>query len=146
MPAFLLSLLPALRKHWKLLAGAAAILAVFFAGWYVNGVRWENRMMDAREKRTQAVLDAVQEARDEMVDRFKLQVALRDRHADVLTADLAAIREENTALAAEIESAGLIKPELITCDITGDKIDEPPNPFSDNFVDLWNDAGRVRDD
>ena len=103
-------------------------------------------MLDAREKRTQAVIEAVKEARDNLLADFRLQVTERDRLANSLNAELAEIRQTNDALSAEIEQASLIKPGLISCDATtGEKV-EPPNPFSDNFTDLWNSAGRVRDD
>ena len=71
MPAFILGLLPALKKHWKLIAAAVGVLAVFLAGWTINGTRWENRLLEERTARQEAVIEAVEAAQKKLMDDFR---------------------------------------------------------------------------
>ena len=73
MPLFLLNLLPMLKKHWKVSAVVALVIVVFFAGWKVNGDRWEAKVAKERADRAEAVALAVAEREAELHARFKEQ-------------------------------------------------------------------------
>ena len=142
MPIFLLKYLPLVRKHWKLITCGVALVACFFAGWNVNGTRWESRMLTERAERQQVVLDAVMQREVELREAFTAQQAASDEVARTLDATIATLQADYTELTTRANTEPLVKTVTVeTC--TG----EPnANPFTDNFVDLWNDAGGMRDD
>ena len=150
MPIWALKFLPLLRKHWRIIAVAVALCVVFGAGWKVNGWRWESRVESERAARQEAITAAVVQREAELREAFRVQQDAADAVARGLARDLHALRDRNDALQAEIDTAPLTQPLAtdVTCtdNETGEIREVQPNPFSGNFVDLWNRAGRVRDD
>ena len=144
MPIFLLNLLPMLKKHWKPVAVAVVLLAAFVAGWRINGDRWEAKVATERAERQTAVTEAVLAREVELRKAWNADLRVATAVAVALESDLAEIRVRNSALSAEIDTRSLVKPTVISCDTTGETVNA--NPFSDDFVDLWNAAGRLRDD
>jgi hypothetical protein len=152
MPPFLLTLLPKalpfLGKFKKPLLYVAIVAVIFAAGWQVNGWRWENKMLDARIKASELVMTAVKRREAELREQYKDQLTKVMLIREDLQDQLAEIHSRNSALSAEIETRSLTKPVDVTCtdNATGQVHEVQPNPFSASFVDIWNAAGRVRND
>lgn len=149
MPAILLNLLPLLKSNWKLIAVVLILLGAFGTGWKVNGWRLETRYAEEASAREEAVREELTRRIEQMRATFNQQVTVIERQRDALNAKLAEISAANDALSAEIESTPLVKPTTdVTCidNETGIAHEQPPNPFSGDFVRLWNSAGRVRND
>lgn len=148
--ALILKSIPGLLKtYWKPLAVVAILCSAFFTGWKVNGWRLETHYEAERNERARIVQKATQEALDNLRADYEKQLLEANGLATSLSAEIAAIRQTNEALSAEIDSSTtLVKSSDITCtdNETGLVQNETQNPFSDDFVRLWNDAGRVRDD
>lgn len=135
---WLLGLVPMFRKHGKALVVVSLLVGVFAAGWKANGWRLEEAWQEERARRAEAVATAIAERETLIRAEWDARlVIVKQQRNDLLDTTLQ-IREERDALKAEIDSAALIKPELVVCDVTGEVENEPQNPFSDGFVDLWN--------
>ncbi len=144
MPIFLLKFLPLVRKHWKLVVVAVLLAGAFTSGWRISGTRWEAKVATERAERQTAVTEAVLARELELRLQWNADLAVAKGVAVRLTLDLTQVRVRNSDLLAEIATRSLVKPTVISCDITGETVNA--NPFNDNFVDLWNAAGRLRDD
>jgi hypothetical protein len=133
-------------KMKKPMVYGIAVLLVFGMGWKVNGWRLESKHVAEEAKRAEEVQRMLLEREAQVRARWFDNLRKANELSDVLNAELAEIKTRNYALSAEIDAQSLIKAEIITCPITGEKKSEPPNPFNNNFVDLWNSAGRMRND
>ena len=145
MPLFLLNLLPMLKKHWKVSAVVALVIVVFFAGWKVNGDRWEAKVAKERADRAEAVALAVAEREAELHARFKEQQLVTQNIALALQQELDRVNIEFAQTNAALDTARLVKPVETTCTTVNETgvvtHETQPNPFSDDFVNLWNDPG-----
>ena len=143
-----LNLLGLVKKHWKIFAVGGVLLGAFWGGWEVNGWRLESSYAEEMAERDRIAREAAQEAMDRMRAVYEERLGIANGLATSISAKIAEIRAENDALSARIEaSSGLVKPSDVTCidNTTGIAHEEQPNPFGDDFVRLWNDAGGVRD-
>jgi hypothetical protein len=147
MPTFLLNLLPLVKQFKTPLLYALLAAVVFGAGWKVNGWRLESRYESEAADRAREVATAVSEAVEASRQEYLIDLQQVIDINDALHTDLAEIRSANDALSAEIETAPLVT-SSVTCtdNETGEVLEEQPNPFTDDFVRLWNDAGRLHDD
>lgn len=150
MPIFLLNLLPILKKNWKIIAVIAVVVATFGAGWKANGWRLESKYEGEEAKRQAAITAEIQRLEAELRREYVLQLEKVEEINDALSAEITHIRITNDALSAEINATTtLVKSTAdVTCidNETGIAHEAQPNPFSDDFVRLWNAAGGMRND
>lgn len=144
----LLRLLPLLRTHWRKLAGIGALVVVFAAGWTVNGWRYESQIEEERAARAEAVAEAVAKREAELIERLQGQRKATEAVSLRLSERIDELLTENADLLSDINTAPLVKPREVPCvDLdTGEEHASQPNPFSAEFVLLWNRAGGLRDD
>lgn len=140
-----------LGANWKIIAGAAAIAAIFGAGWQTNGWRYEAQYRDAEKE----IFEQIEERRAELLAEFETTRQADDVARAALTSDLAGLRSRNTELQAQIQTASLAKtePEVqiqwrdrVVREET-DELCGPPvlaNPFSLDFVRLFNESADQR--
>ena len=139
-------MLGALLGQWKLIAAVAGVAGLFFAGWTVNGWRWESRIADAERQHAADVREAQARVRAE----WDAQRLIDEANRDGLNSDLERLRNVNTRLNQELADAQLVKPETVIETQWRDRVvtEEvevcgPPtlaNPFSAQFVGLFNDS------
>jgi len=133
-----------LRRHWKLALGVVLVAGAFGTGWKVNGWRLEEQHATERLKAVQAAREEFQRLQAEQRAAYDAQLAERDRVAEALTERLVAVRTRATELRNEVDEARLSKPE--PTEGTDSEVSCDRNPFSGNFVRLWNDAGSLGSD
>jgi hypothetical protein len=126
----------------RFIAVAIAIAAVFLAGAMWSNQKHAQREADFEREKTIAIAEAVKER-----DKAHRIALMEEKQArDSLIADLEALGDREVELLERIETAELTRPasEIIIervverdgeCEIIG-------NPFTDDFVKLWNDASR----
>lgn len=137
----------ALLGNWKLIAAGAAVIAIFLAGWNINGTRWESKW-------NKAILDrqeAVDELRAEMRAEFEAQRDVDDVARRQLAVNLTTLRAQNQRLETELDDAQLTKTpdevRIVWRDrVIREEVDgacEAPvlaNPFTSDFARLFNDS------
>jgi hypothetical protein len=138
----MLAIIPQALKTKAGRTGAVAVvvaLGAFLGGWKVAEWRYGARLSDYKAAHAQAVADAVAAREAMLVARFQQQQAATHEVEVTLAQRLAAIRTERDAAEAEL-AAG---PRVLIKEVQTDG--ECRNPFSADFVHLWN-HGRVLDD
>ena len=140
MPPFILGLLPLLRRNWRIFALIGLLGCVFASGWKVNGWRLENHYTEQIAERERIMREAAADANAALKQIYEARAEASQKAARQLERDLQHLRAQNADLVIEIEGARLVKPSNVTCtdNDTGEIHEIQPNPFSDNFVDLWN--------
>ena len=136
----------ALLGNWKLIAAGAAVIAIFLAGWNINGTRWESKW-------NKAVLDrqeAVDELHAEMRAEFEAQRDVDDVARRQLAVNLTTLRAQNQRLETELDDAQLTKtPDEVRIEWRDRVIREEAgaciapvlaNPFTADFARLFNDS------
>jgi len=114
---------------WSLLAVA---LGAGVAGWQVNG--WRLSSAAARDK---ARADRAFAAElDKRLAAYRIKVTTLEAHSAELNTELEALRTAHSALQQEIDHVPLLPPPVGACAVR--------NPFSDDFVRLWNAAAAQR--
>lgn len=140
-----------LLANWKIAAGAAAIAAVFLAGWKVNGWRYEAEYAEAFE----TIQEQLAERRTELLVEFEETRQTDQAARAAMSSDLSALRARNDELQDQVDSTLLVKsePEIVVQwreRIVREEIDEtcgPPvlaNPFGPEFVRLYNESSDQR--
>jgi len=112
-----------------LLVGTALVSGTL--GWRVNGWRLHAAQQRAADKAEQAYRERLADD----LEHWKLQVEVLQTEAQTLRTDLTSLRKHNAALVEDINDANLLVQRGPGC--TG-------NPFSDDFVRLWNGASAPR--
>ena len=140
-----------LTGNWKMIAAGFAVVAIFTAGWKVNGWRYEAEYREAEL----AIFDEIAERRAVLLAEFEDLRQGDDLARAIMATDLAAQRARADQLASELESASLVKTEteivvqwrdrVVTED--ADEICGKPvlaNPFGAEFVRLFNESADQR--
>lgn len=133
----------AFMKYWKPAAAIALLALSFGAGWQTNGWRMGEKIENAKAEQ----LAAFEKRRSELLAAHAEQQE-RDQAARVaLSRDLEAARSDAARLAAEVETLRLTpsSPVIERVLVPGDCESGQPevvlaNPFSDDFVRLWNES------
>ncbi len=115
----------ALRNRVVVLTLLGAVLAAGAAGWHVNG--WRLRS-EAAQREQRAAREFRRQLDKELAD-WKEKSARLESESQQLSTALALTRTYYEALSEEIANAELL-PAPGTCPVR--------NPFSDEFVRLWN--------
>lgn len=133
---------------YKMIAAVAGVAVVFFAGWTVNGWRWESRVADAERRHSQDV----REARQQVFDEWDAQRVIDNASRVTLTEDLALLEQVNKRLEMELDDAQLVKPITVVEERWRERVIReesetcgPPvlaNPFTTEFARLFNDSSR----
>lgn len=137
MPIHLI--IPFLKKYWKLGAIAIVLFAAFTAG-----KKWEEAKYARERARTaEAVAVAITKREHEIREQYRKQLEEDTRARMLLQDDLSLLRLRERDLLSQIDELSLVKPASQIV-IEGCTEDEKiiANPFSDDFVRLWNDASR----
>lgn len=137
MPIHLI--IPFIKKYWKLGAIAIILFASFMAG-----KRWEEAKYARERARTaEAVAEAITKREQAIREQHRQQVEEDTRAREILQEDLSLLRLRERDLLARIDQLSLVKP-VSQVVIEGCTEDEEiiANPFSDDFVKLWNESAR----
>lgn len=123
-------------KNWKLFAALGLATALFLGGWYTNGWRWEAKFADAAIAATQEY-EAIQQ---KLNAEFAAQLEVDENARRKLAAALKSTRTHASALEKEARSLRLTQSRIPDeTSPTGEcNVETIHNPFSDNFVRLWN--------
>lgn len=107
----------------------AVILAIFAAGWTVNGWRYRAKMEAQRAE----IANDYAKQNALFMQKYREQVKRDQTAAEALSADLERVRQERRALEERLHSAAVVKDYDQICIDGGSG-----NPFSGDFVRLWN--------
>ena len=142
---FLAKAAPALAKYGvKIALVVAAALALFIGGCQYANVKNAEEWADYERQKAVAIADRVAELNAEWNIRLHEEETARA----ILQGDLSVIRKHRDSLIAGIRAAQLTKPiEDVNIEACLETDDENvklviANPFSPDFVSLWNDASK----
>ena len=128
----------------KLIGAAVAVSLIFGAGWKINGWRLNAKFAKTQE----AVIADYEERQRELNEQAREQAARDETAREALSRDLQESRARTLALETELETIQLtpIDPVIERVLVPGDCTNDQPevvlaNPFSDDFVRLWNQSG-----
>lgn len=135
-------------KYWKPIAASAFAVLLFAAGWKASSVRWEAKVLKAEQK-AQIAYEA---ARDRLFQEWDTQRIADEAARVALSQQLSDARTQTSQLEEELRSVRLtpVEPVIETVLVPGDCESGQPevvlaNPFSPDFVRLWNDSARRSD-
>ena len=137
MPIHLI--IPFLKKYWKLGAIAIVLFATFMAG-----KKWEEAKYARERARTaEAIAEAITKREQAIREQHRKQVEEDALARELLQEDLGLLRLRERDLLSQINQLSLVKPATQVV-IEGCTEDEEiiANPFSDDFVRLWNESAR----
>lgn len=137
MPIHLI--IPFLKKYWKIGAIAIVLFGAFMAG-----KKWEEAKYARERARTaEAIAEAITKREQAIREQHQQQVEEDMLARQLLQEDLGLLRLRERDLLARIDELSLVKP-VSQVVIEGCTEDEEiiANPFSDDFVRLWNDSSR----
>ncbi len=129
-------------KYWKWIGMGALLLGAF-----VMGQRWEAAAYEKERADTaQAVVQAIQLREAEIRSQHLIQVEADAEARTTLQSDLAAIRQREQELMTRVHDLSLVKPipeiRIEGCFENEDTTVVIGNPFTLDFVSLWNDTSR----
>ena len=143
MPIWILNFVGVLRKHWKIFVAVVILLGVFFAGVKYSDAKHARQRAYEAEQVAKAITAREQALREQ--HRLEME---REAEARVsLQTDLATLRQREKTLIEGIRTAQLTKPPTsLICEAIVEEDDEKKiivaNPFSSDFVRLWNETSR----
>jgi len=148
MPLWLLKFIPGLggflKGNWKIIGVAVALGGAFYMG-----AKWKDSSY-AKERiaSAEAVATAIQLREAEIRRQHQIQVDIDTAARLTLQGDLSTIRQREKDLMTRVRDLSLVKP-IPEIRIEGCFEDDEGqtvvvgNPFSVDFVSVWNDAART---
>lgn len=123
----------------KLIGASIGAALLIMLGWYANGVRWENKYQ-ARELELSQAYD---KKRDELMAKWEAQREADQVARSDLIQSLESVRDFSATLQTELRRTRLTpttpRVERMECSDEGTPV-AIANPFSGDFVRLWNDS------
>lgn len=143
MPAWIISIFPLFRQYGKYIAVVVFLVVIFYGGMRYERNKYERKELELAQEVAEQIAQREREIRDEYAKQQEVDAEARL----TLQRDLATIRQREKHLLEQLRTAELVKP---ADKVVVERIKEIPgecpqviaNPFSDDFVRLWNDASR----